>query len=161
MTREFPSLDCQVVPARLGRVYAQQSACQKYHVGLPFYVKKAVLRDEREVQVAHVMIDRAAPGYPARKVYAVALYGFDIALAPGVLVLADDHGVSILPQVERHLAFFGVHGQILFCREIDVRIRTCSPYYLKPARRSHRSPPYLPRSPKLPRQSRDSLLFPL
>ena len=55
---------------------------------------------EREVEVSHVVVHGAAAGKTTRQRSAVALELSRAAFRPGVLVAADDDGVTVLPEVD-------------------------------------------------------------
>ena len=59
--------------------------------------------DEGKVEVAAVVINRAAAGDAAHELHMVALHGGKVALRPGVLVAAKDDGIGVYVEVERHL----------------------------------------------------------
>lgn len=78
----------------------------------------AGIGDEREIQVAHVVVHRPTAGQPPYHPHTVLADELLVDLGSGVLVLADNDGVVILPQHE----IGAIPGQrvkhVLFRRQI-------------------------------------------
>ena len=78
--------------------------------------------DEREVDVAVVVIHRSAAGTAPHEVAAVGLEGLDVALAKWILVLSDDDGATVAPQVERHGVGLGEREEVVLDGNVPIGI---------------------------------------
>ena len=58
MAGELFAGDREVISAGLDCVDPEQPAGEQYHVGLSFYIEKAVLRNEGEIEISHIMVNR-------------------------------------------------------------------------------------------------------
>ena len=77
--------------------------------------------DEGEVEVAVVVVDGATAGLAAHEKAPIGLKGLDVDLAIGVLVLSDDDGAAVAPQIERD----GISrlDKIILDGDIPIRLR--------------------------------------
>ncbi len=102
-----------VAPGNL-RADAQQAAGLHDNRKLPRDIKIPLAKDKGKIEVAQVVVDRAAARQPARKAPAIGLQRFHIAFLPAFLVAADHHGVPVLPQVQDTFpGTDGLHQHIL------------------------------------------------
>lgn len=101
---ELPPVYFQVVP----RVLHVFDSCQRngihHDAGLHMALKSRSFRDEGDVEVSGVMVDRSSPRSSAGKVHAAFFKAVHRAFDPRILVLPDDHGRLILPQKDDELA---------------------------------------------------------
>ena len=111
-----------VVPAGDLRRDAEGAAGLHDHALL--LAKVIVLRAQREgeVEIAHVVVDRAAAGETAGQCPAVALQLGRAAFLPRVLVAADDDRVLVLPEIEDAGVLPHRIGQILLKGKVAVGI---------------------------------------
>ena len=113
-----------VVPAgNFGR-NAKRPARLDNHALLAAQVIVLRAKRECEVEVSHVVVHGAAAGKTTRQRSAVALELSRAAFRPGVLVAADDDGVTVLPEIDDQRVFrHGVRQIFLDC-EVSVRVGT-------------------------------------
>ena len=109
------------------------------HFTLPGRVVVLAARDQAEVQVAQVMVYRAAPGEPARQISAVRIQPVHPAFLPGVLVLPDHHGIPVLPEEQDAFALPDMPGQDMLQRQILIGYDVVRPDRLN--RRNHTESP--------------------
>ncbi|MCX6998592.1 MAG: hypothetical protein NTV49_16290 [Kiritimatiellaeota bacterium] len=95
---------------------------------------------QRIVQVAGVVIHRAAAGNTARQDAAFGPQGSRMAFPPGILVLADDHRAGAAPEKQDRPALRREVQQALLQRQIAVHIQALGSD-------NHRFPPVAARVP--------------
>ena len=77
-------------------------------------------RNEAEIDVATVVVDSAAASGATHKVATVGDEAFDIAFAEWVLVLSDDNGAVVFPEVEGYGAVIGLFDEPVFDGDVNV-----------------------------------------
>ena len=102
---EFLPVDGDVVAAVDLRMDTQSRQGTHHRLTEQVHIQSSAacgIGDEGEVQIAHVVIHRAAAGQPPHHPDAPALHGLQVDLGQGVLILADDDGIVILPEHKVH-----------------------------------------------------------
>ena len=92
--------DHQVVATGELRRYAEAGHRPAHHLQLAAHVVVRPGQHEAEIQVAHVVVHRAAAAAAPGQAATLILQQLHPALPPGILMPADDHGVPVLPQVQ-------------------------------------------------------------
>ena len=100
--RELTPVDCQIVPPVNGSGDAGLFAGGEYDPREPFLIVMLLVRDEREIEVAFVVIDRPSTGMPADELNAVFFHSFNVALAPRVLIAPYYNGVRVDVKIQRN-----------------------------------------------------------
>lgn len=93
------------------------------------HVVVVLLGDKGEIQIAEIVVDSATAGKTASKAPAVGFQGRDVTFFPGILVLADDDCVLILPEIEDDLICCDMIEQPVFQGKIFVWIGAVACYY--------------------------------
>ena len=116
---ELAAIGGQVISSRQFRRDAEAlTGLQKHPLLLPQIVVFGG-HQKGEIQVPQIVEHRPAPGEPSGQVPALAFEEGCSALRPGVLILADDHGVLVLPEIEKAApAFHGVQ-QVLLGSQVE------------------------------------------
>ena len=115
------SVDRDVVAAVDLRLHAERRQRAHDRFAEELEVQRIALADicnEREVQVAHVVIDRAAAGKSAHHANAALAHGLFIDLSDRVLILSDNDRVIILPEHEIHAVAREAVEHVLLHRQI-------------------------------------------
>ena len=125
--------DGDIVPARRLGFDAEPRERAYHRARVRVLVEVPLPREEGEVQVAGVVIDRAASRKPAGEPAPFALEQRDIALRAGVLIATYDHGAGVGPQKESRRPLGKFRRQLRFRRLIEEDI-------VRIARDDHRKP---------------------
>jgi hypothetical protein len=81
-----------------------------------------------EIQVSQVVIDSATAGEPPGKMPAFFLQKGGAAFRPGILISANHNGVGVLPQIQDDTAGGDPREQMLFQRQIVIRVSLIAEY---------------------------------
>ena len=79
-------------------------------------------RNEAEIDVAAIVVDGTSASGATHDIAAVGDEAFDIAFAEGVLVLSDDYGAVVFPEVEGYVAVIGLFDEPVFDGDVNVRV---------------------------------------
>jgi hypothetical protein len=117
-------LNASQIESIVRQVLSGVSSAPKANGPIPKTAKVAVLTapktiEIQEVQIPEIVEHGPAPGEPSGQVSAFSFQQGHPAFGPGVLVLADDHRVLVLPQVQK--AAPAVHGlqQVLLHSQVE------------------------------------------
>ena len=133
VTGEFLPIDRDVVAAVHLRLDAERRQRAHDRLAEELHIQRAApagICDKGEIQVAHVVVDRAAAGEPAHHADAALAYRLFIDLGNGILIFADNDRIVVLPEHEVHpvarqaVEYILLHCQIVawVCRH-QVQIR--------------------------------------
>ena len=121
---ELLTVDGHVVAAVEPGIHAQ--LLQRMDHGAAKYAQIQLrtlgIGDEGVVQVAQIMVHRTAAGKSAHHTDAVAADKGLVDLSQGVLVLADDDGIVILPQHQIHAVTGQTVEHILLRRQVEIGV---------------------------------------
>ena len=76
--------------------------------------------DKGEIEIPVVVVDGSAAGLAAHQVAAVGFQGFHIALAEGVLVLSNNHGTAVAPEVKHDT--IGMFNEVVLYGDIPIGV---------------------------------------
>ena len=113
IAREFASLAGEVIaPRDLGfKSIGEERVLDDGE--LLAHVIQRLVGDEREVDVAQVVVDGAAACAATHQMTAFIEQQLDVAFRIGILVIADDDGLLVFPEVHRNGAFLLLVREIL------------------------------------------------
>ena len=133
VTGELLPVDRDVVAAVHLRLDAERRQRAHNRLTEDLHIQRAApvgICDKGEIQVAHVVVDRAAAGETAHHADAALAHSLFIDLGNGILIFADNDRIVILPEHEVHpvarqaVKYILLHRQIIaWVRRHQVQIR--------------------------------------
>ena len=122
---ELAALHGEVVAAGGLAGDAQRAHGVEDEAQLPVLIVALRAGDEGKIEVAAVVVDRAAAGDAAHELHMVALHGGEVALGPRVLVAAQNDGVVVDVEVQRHFVRGDVFEKPLVRAEVRPAVAGC------------------------------------
>ena len=122
---ELLSVDRDVVAAVHLRLDAERRQRAHDRRTEELHIQRAApagIGDKGEIQVAHVVVDRAAAGETAHHADAALAHGFFVDLGNGILIFADNDRIVVLPEHEVHPVARQAVEHILLHRQIVTRV---------------------------------------
>ena len=122
VARKFTAVAEEVVASRKFGLQTVVGHSLLEHRKLSRSVVKVVRNHKGEIEIAQVVEYGPTTGAATHEEATVILKEGDVALGIGILVLPDDHGATVCPEVEGEVAIGGLGKEILLNGNVEVRV---------------------------------------